>query len=463
MFRFSAVNLGCSKNMVDLEFAIGEILKFSDRTEIEFYDTPEMEEVEYVLVNTCGFLSSAREESEATLRNFDEMGKKVILMGCYVPVKDDAFLGSLKNLHAVLPFVDYSAIEGLLFPGKDKVTINFAALGKLKKEIPQLREERLKEYLDRVGRAANTDKAFIWKGDEIRAYIHAPFGYEYVKIAEGCDNNCTFCIIPKIRGKQKSRPIESVLDEVRSMVDGGISEVEIIAQDTTRYGTDFAGESKLIDLLEAMDTLPGDFKIRLFYLYPDILTLSHLERLAKLKRLIPYFDIPFQHWNQDVLKRMGRHYDQKHILSLLEFIRSKFPGSFIRTAFIVGFPGETPEAFDELLEFVRTQRFESVGVFEYHDEPLAASSKLDNKVSHEAIHERIHELDEVLTAIYDEQHAEAEGKEFDGFVMEQQGNSYVVRREIQAPEIDDYDQILRSHIKSKNRKPEVGEKIRYVL
>lgn len=198
-FRFSSVNLGCSKNLVDLEFAIGQILKFSDRMQIEYYDTPENPEVEYVLVNTCGFLSTAREESEETLNHFDSLGKKVVLMGCYVSVKDDAFLANMKNLHAILPFTDYSSIEKMLF-GESIPRVNAYALQKLKEGgLASLKEGKLREYLSTIGGNQIGKKAFIWKGDEIRAYIHAPFGHEYLKISEGCDNNCSFCIIPKIR------------------------------------------------------------------------------------------------------------------------------------------------------------------------------------------------------------------------------------------------------------------------
>ncbi len=391
-FRFSSVNLGCSKNLVDLEFAIGEILKFSDRIPMEYFDDPEDPRAEYVLVNTCGFLSSARKESEATLRHYDEMGKRVVLMGCYVSVKDDAFLASLKNLHAVLSFVDYGNIEKMLFG--DSPLLGKPGVAKLKNALAQAKEGKLSEYLDRVASAASAGKsAFVWKGDEVRAYMHAPFRYEYLKIAEGCDNTCTFCIIPKIRGKQKSRPIEDVVKEVETMVASGIREIEIISQDTTRYGTDLSGgEPLLMELLKKIDALPGDFRFRTFYLYPDVLTLSHLDELAKLSKFLPYFDIPFQHSHPDILKKMGRFYDRKHIDAMLSAIRSKFKDSFIRTSFIVGFPGEGEAEFSDLLDFVRSNRFESVGLFQYHDEPLSASSKLPAKVDEETARKRVDAL-----------------------------------------------------------------------
>ncbi|MFZ4461868.1 MAG: radical SAM protein [Patescibacteria group bacterium] len=459
-FRFSSVNLGCSKNLVDLEFAVGQILKFSDRISIEYYDTPEDKAVDYVLVNTCGFLSTAREESEQTLKYFDDMGKKVILMGCYVSVKDDAFLSSLKNLHAILPFTDYASIEKMLF-GENRL-IKTPGVAKLKGALAGLKENKLREYLSSIGGNQIGKKAFVWKGDEIRAYIHAPFGYEYLKIAEGCDNNCTFCIIPKIRGRQKSREIEDILKEVETMVNNGIREVEIICQDTTRYGTDIYGESRLFELLEKIDTLPYDFKYRLFYLYPDTLTLEHFGKLTKLKKFIPYFDIPFQHYSANILKRMGRFYDQKHILDLLTFIRKNFQDSFIRTSFIVGFPGESDADFDELMQFAKDQKFESVGVFQYHDEELAASSKLDGKVDEATARKRMKSLGKVLEKIYDEYQQAAIGKTFYGYVMQCEEDSVIVRREIQAPEIDEYDEIEYQQILDVESVG-LGDYVRYTL
>lgn len=461
-FRFSSVNLGCSKNLVDLEFAIGEILKFSDRIPMEYFDDPEDPKAEYVLVNTCGFLSSAREESEATLRHYDDLGKKVILMGCYVSVKDDAFLSSLKNLHAILSFVDYGNIEKMLFG--DSPILGKPGVAKLKNALAQAKEGKLSEYLDKVATAASAGKsAFVWKGDEVRAYMHAPFRYEYLKVAEGCDNSCTFCIIPKIRGKQKSRPVADIVKEVETMVASGIREIEIISQDTTRYGTDLSGgEPMLMEMLEAIENLPGDFTFRVFYLYPDVLTLSHLDKLSKFKKFLPYFDIPFQHSHPDILKKMGRFYDREHIEKMLEAIRSKFKDSFIRTSFIVGFPGEGEAEFADLLDFVKRHRFESVGLFQYHDEPLAASSKLSGKVDESVARERVDVLGDAAAAVYDELDKASRGKEFTGYVMDVLDKTVIVRREIRAPEIDEYEEIPFSRVLSADsNEVGVGTVVRY--
>jgi ribosomal protein S12 methylthiotransferase len=245
------------------------------------------------------------------------------------------------------------------------------------------------------------------------------------------------------------------------MLAQGISEIEIICQDTTRYGTDLYEEPRLLELLEAIEAIPGNFRFRLFYLYPDTLTFAHLERLAKLKKLLPYFDIPFQHYSASVLKRMGRFYDQAHISRLLAFIRENFAGSFIRTSFIVGFPGETDADFEELVAFVKQEKFESVGVFQYHDEPLAASSKLDNKVSDEVVKVRMKVLSTALDEIYSSHAAAAKGQVFDGYVMQMEDDTVIVRREIQAPEIDEYDEISYDNLIAGPEELDLGSFVQY--
>ena len=463
MFAFSAINLGCSKNMVDLEFAIGEILKYSDRAPIEYIEDPEARETEYVIVNTCGFLSSARQESEETLSYYDDLGKKLILMGCYVSVKDDAFLAGLKNLVSIVPFMSYSVIEELVLGKKSK--FNLSAIVKAKQAHKQSKEKTLSNYLASIEAPGKGKKAFVWRGDEVRAYMHAPFGYEYLKVAEGCDNNCTFCIIPTIRGRQTSRPIESIVAEVKVMLEQWIQEIQIISQDTTRYGTDiYDGQPQLIEMLQAIDetiTASGTgAKYRVYYLYPDILTLDHLSKLTQLKHFLPYFDIPFQHASENILKLMGRHYDRAHIDSFIEYIRAHFPASFIRTSFIIGFPGETDTDFQILLDFVAKYQFESVGIFEYHDEPLAASSKLPNKVDETIAKNRIKEITPILNAVYDAKFAARKWKEQAGYIMDIKDTTVIIRPEMAAPEIDDYDEILISDIVGTI---EIGSKITYTL
>lgn len=181
-------------------------------------------------------------------------------------------------------------------------------------------------------------------------------------------------------------------------------------------------------------------------MYPDILTLDNIKRLAKFKKLLPYFDIPFQHSSSRVLRRMGRHYDEAHSEALLESIRAHFPDAFIRTSFIIGFPGETDADFEHLLDFVRRHNFESVGVFQYHDEPLATSSRLDAKVPDAVAKKRLKRLGKLLDDIYAKYTRNARGKTHTGYVMDRQKNTYIIRREIQAPEVDEYDRVKASAI-----------------
>lgn len=443
--------------MVDLEYAIGEILKLQGQYDVEFYDSPDDEWVDFVIVNTCWFLSSSREESEQTVRMYDDMGKKIIVMGCYIPVENDNFLSTLKNLYATVPFINYSTVEELV-TWKKKVKVDINKLSEVKNKLwGDIKEKKLDSYLENVGK----EKAFIWKWDEVRAYFNAVYWYEYLKISEGCDNNCSFCIIPKIRWKQKSRPIEDILKEVKQMVNAWVKEIQILSQDTTRYGTDIYDEPKLFELLEKINDLPFDFEIKVFYLYPDVLTLSHLKKLKSLSKIIPYFDIPFQHISPKLLKRMGRFYNEDHIRNLLDFIRTEFSDSFIHTNFIVGFPGETDEDFRMLLDFIEKYKFESISFFEYHDEPLAASSKLDEKVPHDVAVARLDKVRMLVEKIYSENYEKRKWREIEWYVMEYDDSYVTIRWKYQAPEIDEYDKVPVKNIVSWTI--DLGEKVVYTL
>lgn len=420
---------------------VGNIFNLSSEVEIEFFTNPDEKEVEYLIINTCGFLSSSRKEAENLIKEYDDKWKKIIVMWCYTEVKDDEFLSSLKNLYAVIPHNDSKNLD-LIFKSPSLQT--------LKNKLAGVKQDKLKDYLKNIGGDNISSKAFIWQSNDVRAYLNADYGYEYLKISEGCDNNCTFCIIPNIRGRQKSRSIEDILQEVKTMITSGIKEIQIIAQDLTRYGTDNYGESKLVDLLEAIDAIPWDFKYRIYYLYPDILTFSHLERLTKLKKMLPYFDIPFQHISPRVLKRMGRFYNEEHIYKVLDFLKTNFEGVFIHTNFIVGFPGEDEVDFEMLKNFAKKYEFDSVSMFGYHDEPLATSSKLGEKVEDSVIQERVMELREILEEIYDKKYDARLGKVQGGYVQEISWNKLWVRPEIHAPEIDDLDYIKDSQVLSWN-------------
>lgn len=439
-FYFSAINLWCNKNLVDLEFVLGQTLKHQADYDIEFFENPEEEEVEYVIINTCWFLSSSREESEQTIAYYDQLWKKIILMGCYLPLKNNDFLKGLKNLYALIPFKEYNFFESFVLKEK-------------KKDLQRLTNKStfLHPY--------DSKETFIWKWDETRAYFNAVFWYEYLKIAEGCDNHCSFCLIPRIRGKQKSRRREDIVFELQTMLANGVKEICILSQDTLNYGKDLYEKRALIDLLHDIDRVEWDFEYKLFYVYPDMMDFSFLEELKKLRKFIPYFDIPFQHISPQVLKRMGRYYDDKAIYTILDFIRENFPLSFIHTNFIIGFPWETEWDFEILLDFIEKYKFESISVFEYHDEALAPSYKLGDKVPSSVAKKRLARLKILTERIYKENKEKRKGKIFTWYIMEIWEKELVIRSRLQAPEIDEYDKIAFENIIS--WEIQIGERVKY--
>ncbi len=436
-FCFSSINLWCSKNLVDLEYIVWEIMS-SSKENIKYFDDPEEDDVQYVIINTCWFLSSSRDEAEKTIKYYDDLWKKIILTGCYVPVRDDDFLKTLNNLYRVFPIEQSETVS---------------------KKIFDFKEKKLQNYIENLERLNDTKKAFIWSWKNTRFPFNSPYGYEFVKISEWCDNRCSFCIIPKIRWNQTSRPIDDIIIEIKNLVNLWVKEIEIISQDTTRYGTDLYGEARLFELLEEIEKIDLDFRYRLFYLYPDILTLNHLKKLKNFKKFIPYFDLPVQHINTKILKRMWRFYDDKHIFALFDFIKYEFKDAFLHTNFIIWFPWEWELEFQDLLDFAKKYEFDSVSMFGYHDEVLASSSKLDKKVNDKIIQKRVDIMWKVLNKIYTKKEKQRKWKEFIGFIHNYDDKKVYVRCEYKAPELDELDKIPIQNIISGNIK--IGEKVKY--
>ena len=326
---FSFINLGCTKNLVDTQFLLGRILE--RRPDQFFYAVdPFSDEVELVFLNTCGFISSGRQEMFHTMKKLLRKEKKICLLGCAVQY----FEKLVKD--ARLSDAETQEWERL----KSHPGLTFLSWSELANFEPSLLEKSLIAGEEQLFDGSD----FQWQ-ENARAYTNSELGFEYLKIAEGCNNHCSFCIIPTIRGKQRSLSLEAVIAEARNLIASGVRELILIAQDSTRYGVDLYGKSQLFELLEGIDALEGDFHYRVLYLYPDLLTKKHLERLTKLKKFIPYFDLPLQHASPKILKAMGRFYDHQMTLELLDFIEGHFPERFVRTNFIIGFPGETEEDF----------------------------------------------------------------------------------------------------------------------
>lgn len=250
------------------------------------------------------------------------------------------------------------------------------------------------------------------------------------------------------------------------MIAWGIKEIILIAQDTTRYGTDLYKKPKLLELLKKLDQVKWDFSYRLLYLYPDIVTLNQVKELKKLKKFIPYFDIPLQHISSPILKRMGRFYNEEYIKTFLDQIKKIFPIKFIRTNLIIGFPGETEKDFDKLIKFVDETKFDNIALFEYHDEPLAASSKLDKKVAYSAIRARFTKIRQLVNRQLFEHEAARKWIQEIGYIMEIDKWILVVRPRLHCPEIDSYDEISVKQVVGtfENKKNlEIWDKIIYTV
>ena len=391
---FSFINLGCTKNLVDTQFLLGRILE--RRPDQFFYAVdPFSNEVELVFLNTCGFISSGRQEMFHTIKKLLRKKKKICLLGCAVQYFEKLVKDARLSDAETQEWETLKSHPGLTFLSRS--------------ELANFEPSLLENPLIAGGEQLFDGSDFQWQ-ENARAYTNSELGFEYLKIAEGCNNHCSFCIIPTIRGKQRSLSLEAVVAEARNLIASGVRELILIAQDSTRYGVDLYGKSQLFELLEGIDALEGDFHYRVLYLYPDLLTKKHLERLTKLKKFIPYFDLPLQHASPKILKAMGRFYDHQMTLELLDFIEGHFPERFVRTNFIIGFPGETEEDFQVLMDFIRGDWFENIALFEYHDEPLAASSLLPDKVEAKTIRKRFLEAKKLVDELQAErsQHAAKE-------------------------------------------------------
>ncbi|HRU49961.1 MAG TPA: MiaB/RimO family radical SAM methylthiotransferase, partial [Candidatus Absconditabacterales bacterium] len=422
-FNFSFINLGCNKNLVDTQFLLGNIFYLSGNNpnyEINYSIDPYDQDVKYVFLNTCGFISSARYEMFETIELLLSKHKIIYLLGCGLYYFENLDTSQMDEKEKKI-------WKNIL----DNKNIHFLS----RSDWNNISIENLIDGYDAEG----LKESVLYSG--VRAYTNAKYKFEYLKIAEGCNNKCTFCIIPKIRGKQKSLPMEEIVQEVQNMLNAGIEEIILIAQDTNRYGVDLYGKAMLFELLEELEKIEGDWMYRILYLYPDILTLRQLEKLKKFKKFIPYFDIPLQHIGENILKNMGRFYDQKHIKNLLNFIEKNFETKFVRTNIIVGFPGETEENFQELCEFLEKTTFDNVAIFEYHDEVLADSSKLGNKVDESTIRKRFQKVKKILEA----KNVSIKNDNNFGYVMGFKGRekdpTIIVRPWLHAPEIDSYDEI----------------------
>lgn len=355
--KFHFTSLGCARNLVDSEVMIGILLKAG------FEMCHRMEEADFLVVNTCGFLASSRKEGLETIGELFQTKKetaKVIVAGCMVQKHKSEILEHFPHVHYLLGSGDMEKILEAV-------------------------------QADTSGEAVSSAKSYLEWG-EVPRTLSTPKHYAYLKIAEGCKKRCAFCIIPTIKGPLKSKSTEQVLKEFKALLSQGVFEVILIAQDLGDFGKDRKEKGALAQLLRELLKIDGKFWIRLLYLYPDEIDEELIAVMKSDSRICPYLDMPIQHINDDVLKAMHRTTSKQQILSTIQTLRREIPDAVIRTSLMVGFPGETEEQFNELLEFVKKVPLDNVGIFKFSLEKEAYAARLPNQISEEVKQVRFEKL-----------------------------------------------------------------------
>lgn len=377
--KIAVVSLGCPKNLVDTELILGK-MKAGD---VEIVS--DFEDADMIMINTCGFIDPAKEESIETIlkaAEYKEKGKKLIVTGCLV----ERYKEQLKK---EIPEVD------LFIDLKEE----FSIPEKLGIKTPQ----NFDLYKNRL--------------------ISTPSHTAYLKISEGCDHTCSFCAIPQIRGKHRSRSIRSIVEEAKVLAERGVKELNIVSQDTGFYGIDLYGEPKLWHLLEALEKIEEIKWIRLYYLYPTTVNEDFFKRMADSQKVVNYFEMPIQHSEDKILKDMMRGYRKSRIYKILEWKEKYIPDAAVRSSVIVGFPTETEKEFNKLVDFISEVKFDWLGVFSYsHEEGTPAFEKFENNVPEEEKIRRKNEINKIQEEITEEKNRQMIGKEFevliDGFSEE---------------------------------------------
>ena len=395
--KVDLITLGCSKNLVDSEQLMG-------RLELNGYDVehdPKVADGEIAIINTCGFIQDAKKESIDTILEFAERRKsgelkKLIVMGCLSQRYK-------KELEKEIPEVDK-------FYGKFDFMDVMKYLG------------RDTEYNSKMG---------------ISRRITTPKHYAYVKVSEGCNRMCSYCAIPLITGRYKSRDMQEIVDEVEFLVSQGVKEFQIIAQDLSYYGEDKYGENKLAELVRRLSDVNGVEWLRLHYAYPAGFPDELLKVMRERENVCKYLDIALQHISDNMLVKMRRHITKAETLDLLAKIRSEVPGIHIRTTLMVGHPGETSDDFDELVDFVKTQRFERMGAFTYSDEDGTYSNvHYNDDVPPEVKDKRLDKIMDLQSFISEEINANKVGKVLKTIIDRKEGDFYVGRTQFDSPEVD---------------------------
>lgn len=405
--RVGMVSLGCPKNQVDAEQMLYDLKKqgFKIITDAALADV--------VIVNTCGFIETAKQEAIDTILEFCELKKEgrikaVIATGCLAERYRDEVIKEIPELDAVIGIGSNNKLCDII-----------------------------RSVLDRGEQICSYGEKTQLSMEGKRIISTEPF-YAYIKIAEGCDNCCSYCAIPSIRGRFRSRKIENIIEQAKWLAENGVTELVVVAQDTTRYGEDIYGKSELPRLLRELCRIDGFKWIRTLYCYPERITDELLETIASEDKLVKYIDMPLQHCNGEILRRMNRTGDRQWLTELVEHIREKIPGVILRTTLIAGFPGETQEQFEELCEFVKQIRFERLGCFAFSPEEGTAAYDMPDQINLKTRESRAQIIMQEQMIVSDEFNDKCNGKTLEvvceGF--DRYAECYYGRSAYDAPEID---------------------------
>lgn len=400
--------LGCSKNQVDSEMMLGLFQG------ARYMRAAAPEDADIILINTCGFIEKAKEESIETILTlgaFKETGscKALLVAGCLAERYAEELAKELPEVDAFIGTTQFDQVVSVA--------------------------QQVMARQQTVILTGDIDKPI---DDSMARVLLSPTYTAFLKIAEGCDNFCTYCIIPKLRGKYRSRDLEDIVREAEALVKQGIRELVVIAQDTTRYGRDNYGSDMLPTLLERLNALEGLEWVRLQYCYPDAMTDALIEAIGRYEKVCKYIDIPIQHCNDAVLKRMNRHTSREQILTVIRKLRASVPGIAIRTTLIVGFPGETEAQFQELMDFVEEMRFERLGAFAYSQEEDTPAALLDGQIDEETKQERLDRLMKLQQSVSLKNQERQLGRILRVLIEEKvEGEPvYIGRTEYDSPEVD---------------------------
>ena len=417
--KLGLISLGCPKNLVDSEVMLGIIEKYH----IEITNDPEAAEI--IIVNTCGFIESAKQESIDTILSMSAYKTEgccryLIVTGCLVQRYAQELFHDMPEVDAIVGtnvYKDIAQVIERVMQGQRVLHLSETDFEKINLEGLQGNERNLPDPRK----------------------LTTPSYMAYLKIAEGCDNFCSFCAIPLIRGRYTSKPYEQIMAEARELVERGVKELIVIAQDTTRYGQDLYGKLRLAELLHDLNALPGLKWIRVLYSYPNTFTDELIEAYATLPKVCHYVDLPLQHASDRLLHAMRRRDKLSETKKLLKKLRERIPDIVIRTTFIVGFPGETEEDFAILKEFVTEQKFENAGVFQYSQEENTVAATLPEQIPEETKQERYDELMAIQAGVSEDVHRSMEDRELEvvveGYESEEE-NLVAARSYREAPDID---------------------------